>query len=332
MSKARQIKDEIWSDDWFFTLNSTEKLAWMFLLTNDRCNIAGIYKLNFVWASRVSGIPEEEFKAAIDRFKSEKKLLIKDDWIVIVNFVKHQSKNPSVVKGIRRIVNDLPTEVVEILTETQLNLKDPKYKTIGVTRKERIKKRDDFKCVKCGSEEKLEVDHIVPLFKGGKNIDENLQTLCKKCHQEKSVGEMRETGCHTLLNSTLLNSTQPIGNVEKMFDVSDGETEKKYDEEDMRLTNLLIELIKQNNPDWQMRGKIETWAEHIEKLRRIDQRTPEQIEYMIRWVQGHPFWQSNILSTAKLREKFNDPLIPQLKRDMADRLKQQQHANKPKMI
>lgn len=86
----------------------------------------------------------------------------------------------------------------------------------------------------------------------------------------------------------------------------------KYSAEDMKMTDLLIELIQQNNPEWKMRGTRETWAEHIEKLHRIDERTYEQIEVMIRWTQADSFWKQNILSTAKLREKFND-LIPRLK-------------------
>ena len=37
-----------------------------------------------------------------------------------------------------------------------------------------------------------ELDHIVPLSKGGKLMDEkNVQHLCKPCHEEKSRGENR---------------------------------------------------------------------------------------------------------------------------------------------
>ncbi len=49
-----------------------------------------------------------------------------------------------------------------------------------------ILKRDHYKCVICGSNHKLEVDHKRALQNGGSNDSSNLATLCKKCHIEKT--------------------------------------------------------------------------------------------------------------------------------------------------
>jgi len=35
----------------------------------------------------------------------------------------------------------------------------------------------------------VELDHIVPLFKGGKDVASNKQGLCIACHLKKSVAE-----------------------------------------------------------------------------------------------------------------------------------------------
>lgn len=63
-----------------------------------------------------------------------------------------------------------------------------------MTRKLRefIKERDHFTCCICGNSiEKepnllLEIDHIVPVSKGGCTVEDNLQTLCWKCNRTKS--------------------------------------------------------------------------------------------------------------------------------------------------
>lgn len=52
-----------------------------------------------------------------------------------------------------------------------------------------IYERDGFKCANCGASykyAKLEIDHIIPIAKGGKTTYDNLQTLCHKCNVEKS--------------------------------------------------------------------------------------------------------------------------------------------------
>ena len=51
--------------------------------------------------------------------------------------------------------------------------------------KDRVWRRDEGKCVKCGSNEKLEFDHIIPFSLGGASTYRNVQLLCEHCNRSK---------------------------------------------------------------------------------------------------------------------------------------------------
>src|SRR5579871_2958430 len=48
-------------------------------------------------------------------------------------------------------------------------------------------RRDQGKCVRCGSQERLEYDHIIPVAKGGNNTNRNIQLLCETCNRRKGA-------------------------------------------------------------------------------------------------------------------------------------------------
>ena len=51
--------------------------------------------------------------------------------------------------------------------------------------RDRIFKRDGAFCKTCGATEKLCIDHIMPLSKGGKHDEDNFQVLCGSCNSKK---------------------------------------------------------------------------------------------------------------------------------------------------
>lgn len=47
-------------------------------------------------------------------------------------------------------------------------------------------------CAVCGSTDRLQIDHKVPVSKGGRNKLSNLQALCEKCNSRKGTKTMGE--------------------------------------------------------------------------------------------------------------------------------------------
>jgi 5-methylcytosine-specific restriction endonuclease McrA len=58
------------------------------------------------------------------------------------------------------------------------------YKGVMMTR-QNIFKRDQHRCVYCGTHEDLTLDHVIPRSRGGRSSWDNLTTACKRCNAKK---------------------------------------------------------------------------------------------------------------------------------------------------
>lgn len=83
---------------------------------------------------------------------------------------------------------------------------------------------------------------------------------------------------------------------------------------EFQLSLLLYVSILSFYPDFK-RPDFQVWASHVEKMIRIDNRNPIEIEKIIEWCKNNDFWKTNILSTKKLREKYQT-LDMQMKRNI----------------
>jgi hypothetical protein len=53
--------------------------------------------------------------------------------------------------------------------------------------KDAVWRRDEGRCARCGSRERLEFDHIIPVSRGGSNTARNIELLCERCNREKGA-------------------------------------------------------------------------------------------------------------------------------------------------
>lgn len=84
------------------------------------------------------------------------------------------------------------SQLSEINFECTLSDYHSKNQRKLATRKlrEKIMVKDNYTCQICGKympdEVGLQVDHIIPVAKGGKTVESNLRVLCSKCNGRKS--------------------------------------------------------------------------------------------------------------------------------------------------
>ena len=88
---------------------------------------------------------------------------------------------------ITELINQLQDRLsLEYLAKEQRALMTTKLR-------EKIKERDNYTCCICGNSIQkepnllLEIDHIIPIAKGGLTVEDNLQTLCWKCNRNKGI-------------------------------------------------------------------------------------------------------------------------------------------------
>ncbi|PRT35457.1 phage replisome organizer N-terminal domain-containing protein [Bacillus wiedmannii] len=82
----------------------------------------------------------------------------------------------------------------------------------------------------------------------------------------------------------------------------------KFETCDTNGAKYLFEKIKGNNPK-QKEPNFDTWSNDFRLMREKDNRELQEIKDVIDWCQADPFWQGNILSPKKLREKFDQLTI-----------------------
>jgi hypothetical protein len=91
-----------------------------------------------------------------------------------------------------------------------------------------------------------------------------------------------------------------------------------------QLALRLFTRIKENNPDHR-EPNLHKWADDMRLLVEKDKKDPGKIANLIDWVQNDDFEQTNVLSAAKLRKRY-DQLVMKARREY----KQQKGVNEPK--
>lgn len=110
MAKQRSVVTKFWDDTYIMKLDPIEKLLFLYLLTNPLTNICGIYEITPRRVAFDTGIDSEMVEKIFKRYEKEQKIVYQNGWVCIVNFIKNQTLNPSVVKGIKRELKLVPRD------------------------------------------------------------------------------------------------------------------------------------------------------------------------------------------------------------------------------
>jgi len=121
MSKNRLINTTFWNDSWIINLDPIERYLFLYLLTNEHTNIAGIYELPIIRMAQETGLDKEMLPKILKRFEENGKVFYVDNWVLIKNFSKHQKSNSEKVKiGIQKQIEEIPDNILEAMDRVSI--------------------------------------------------------------------------------------------------------------------------------------------------------------------------------------------------------------------
>lgn len=143
-----------------------------------------------------------------------------------------------------------------------------------------------------------------------KTLEKDLLNKIKSKYSKELIKEelekLKDKG---FSNLELLKELDKNLSIKNKIDKTDIKVKKdKYSEDskEYKLSVLLRDLILRRDENSRCKNAdMQKWSKEIDLLHRKDNRSYENIEKIIRWCQQDTFWKANILSTHKLREKFD---------------------------
>ncbi len=90
---------------------------------------------------------------------------------------------------------DSPSRMISV-TRSKLSFAEKERRKMTNSLRYKTMRKDGFSCKLCGvnsETDRLVIDHIIPIAKGGKTELENLRTLCQRCNSGKGTKLDQET-------------------------------------------------------------------------------------------------------------------------------------------
>jgi hypothetical protein len=112
MAKNRFINTRFWNDGFISSLLPLDRYLFLYFLTNEHSNIAGIYEVPMRTILHETGMNQDQVVRALKRFDG--KIHYIDGWVYIKNFQRHQNqRSPLVQKGIKAEMESVPESVIK---------------------------------------------------------------------------------------------------------------------------------------------------------------------------------------------------------------------------
>ena len=324
VSRNEDFDNALWADPDISELDPLAKLLYIWSWTNPHCGMAGLYKIGPRRMSFDTGIDADEIPRILTALAECRLAFYEAEVMWVRARVRRiRSRSPQMARSIAKDVEKLrPEHPLRIrflaeyasmpwLEEQLAILNDPadlQSPWVNPRVRAAVLDRDGHECVRCGATESLTMDHVTPRSHGGRATEDNLQTLCRSCNSKKGVSPSRAKKPDPMKGIEGMEPTEVpwtgdgaggsggVSGVVVRADV-DG------------LCRRLADAVLARDPKARINPTSGGWRDSCRLLIDKDGRSVEQVEYVIDWLaagdsRDAAFWQGNVLSMPKLRERF----------------------------
>jgi hypothetical protein len=109
MADYRQIHTCIWKDSWFLELGSDHKLLFIYLFSNERANLTGLYDLSVKVMVFETDLDKATIQAGLDLFAADGKVHYENGMLWVPSLMRHNAKNvtsPRIQAHIRTVISN----------------------------------------------------------------------------------------------------------------------------------------------------------------------------------------------------------------------------------
>jgi len=110
--KLRSVNTKFWDDPFIEKLTPSEKLLFIYLLTNPLTNLLGIYEITIKRICYDTGLSKETISKGLKSFETLRKAFYTiNNYIILPNWLKNQRLNANMRVAVSKEFNLLPIDL-----------------------------------------------------------------------------------------------------------------------------------------------------------------------------------------------------------------------------
>ena len=137
MADYRNIHTKIWTDEWFLDLTPDGKLLWIYLFSNKRACLSGLYDIPMRLIAFETGLDKATIERLLVQFRGGGKAFYEDGWMLVPNLMKYNANNianPKILGNIRSDILSAPNIPIKRLWLQYFNTAiPPEHKQYAMT-------------------------------------------------------------------------------------------------------------------------------------------------------------------------------------------------------